>query len=145
MIQPDLHVRRNARHTNPGTPSRPPRRPLERAEAELAKLYAHVPETGRTKKADLDAEERRLANSVDFIGEGRGSRAFGKTLQETELRVEALRDELDGLRRSDEGVFQAPPIEWVEERFTHVQEVLIWRTEQSALLLRNFFGRIRLE
>ena len=65
----------------------------------MTQLYAHIPETTRTKEAELDAEERRLANFVDFIGEGRGSQAFGKALVETERRVEALREELDGLRR----------------------------------------------
>lgn len=69
-------------------------------------LYAHIPETVRTKQAELGAEERRLANFVDFIGEGRGSQALAKALVETERRVEALREELEGLRRSREKVFQ---------------------------------------
>jgi excisionase family DNA binding protein len=66
---------------------------LEQVEAEVAKLYAHVPETVRTKEAELGAEERRLANFVDFIGEGRGSQALAKALVEAERRVEALREE----------------------------------------------------
>jgi len=118
---------------------------LERVEAEVAKLYAHIPETVRTKEAELDAEERRLANFVDFIGEGRGSQALGKALVETERRVEALRADLDGLRLGSEKVFQAPPVEWVEERLSGVQEVLERRTERSALLLRALLGKIELE
>ena len=55
------------------------------------------------------AEERRLANFLDFIGEGRGSQALGEALVETERRVEALREELDGLRRGlREGLPGAP-------------------------------------
>ena len=65
-----------------------------------AKLYAYIPETVRTKEAELDAEERRLANFVDLIGEGRGSQALGKALVETERRVETLREELEGRYRS---------------------------------------------
>jgi len=118
---------------------------LERVEAEVAKLYAHIPETVRTKEAELDAEERRLANFVDFIGEGRGSQALGKALVETERRVDALREELDGLRRGSEKVFQPPPVEWVEERLAGMQEVLERRTERSALLLRALVGKIELE
>jgi hypothetical protein len=114
---------------------------LERVEAEVAKLYAHIPETVRTKEAELDAEERRLANFVDFIGEGRGSQALGKALVETERRVEALREELQGLRRGSEKVFQKPPVEWIEERLGGMQEVLERRTDRSALLLRAFSGR----
>jgi hypothetical protein len=114
---------------------------LERVEAEVAKLYAHIPETVRTKESELDAEERRLANFVDFIGEGRGSQALGKALVETERRVEALREELQGLRRGSEKVFQKPPVEWIEERLGGMQEVLERRTDRSALLLRAFSGR----
>jgi hypothetical protein len=77
----------------------------------MAKLSAHVPETIRVKDAELGAEERRLGNFLDFIGEGRGSQALAKALVETERRVEALRKELDGLRRSREKAFQAPPRE----------------------------------
>lgn len=118
---------------------------LEQVEAEVARLYAHVPEAVRTKEAELGAEERRLVNFVDFIGEGRGSQALGKALVETERRAEALREELDGLRRSREKVFQAPPVEWIEERLAGMQEVLEQRTDRSALLLRSLLGQIRLE
>jgi len=36
-------------------------------------------------------------------------------------------------------------MEWIEERLCRVQEVLERRTEQSALLLRDVLGTIRLE
>jgi hypothetical protein len=45
---------------------------LRRVEAEVGKLYAHIPESIRLKETELAAEVRRLANFVDFIGEGRG-------------------------------------------------------------------------
>ncbi len=118
---------------------------LERVEREVGKLYADVPETIRLRETELTAEERRRANFVDFIGEGRGSTALGKALVETERRVEALRAELEGLQRSREKVFQAPPIEWVEERLGEFQKVLERRTETSARLLRRIVGPIRLE
>jgi hypothetical protein len=104
---------------------------LEQVDAEVAKLYAHIPETARTKEAELGAEERRLANFVDFIGEGRGSQALAKALVEAERRIAALREELDGLRRSSEKVFQAPPVEWIEERLAGMREVLERRTDRS--------------
>jgi site-specific DNA recombinase len=118
---------------------------LERVEAEVAKLSQHLPETIRAKQSELSAEERRLANFVDFIGEGRGSQALANALVETERRVEALREELEALSRSRRKVFQTPPVEWIEERLSRVQEVLERRTEQSALLLRDVLGTIRLE
>jgi len=120
-------------------------RVLERVEEEVRKLYADVPETIRLKGGELASEERRLQNFVDFIGEGRGSRALGEALRETERRVEALREELGGLQTSRDKVFQAPPLEWIEERVESLQEVLERRTERSALILRKLLGKIRLE
>ncbi len=117
---------------------------LERVEEEVHKLYAHVPETIRLKETETVAEERRLANFVDFIGEGRGSQALAKALVETERRVEALREELDGLRRSGAKVFQTPPVEWIEERLENLGEVLEQRTGPSALVLRKLLGQIQL-
>jgi len=111
----------------------------------VAKLYAHMPETVFTKEAELGGEERCLANFVDFIGEGRGSQALGRALVETVRRVDALREELNGLRRSREKVFQAPPVEWIEERLAQMKQVLERRTEHSALLLRSILGKIQLE
>jgi hypothetical protein len=41
-------------------------------------------QTIRVKEAELGAEERRLENFLDFIGEGRGSQALAKALVESE-------------------------------------------------------------
>ncbi len=59
-------------------------RVLPRAEEEVARIDADVPETVRLKAAVLDAEESRLANFLDFVGEGRGSNALAAGLIETE-------------------------------------------------------------
>ncbi len=118
---------------------------LHQVEEEVRKLYAHVPETILLKESELSAEERRLENFIDFIGEGRGSQALAKALTETERKVEALREELGGLRRSGEKVFQAPPAEWIEERMEHLRDVLERRTGRSAIVLRGLLGKIRLE
>ena len=53
--------------------------------------------------------------------------------------------EPDELRRSRLKVFQAPPIEWIEERLAGMQEVLERRTDRSALLLRSLLGKVRLD
>ena len=117
---------------------------LERVEREVARLYADVPETIRLRESELAAEERRLMNFVDFVGEGRGSGALGKALVETERRVETLSLEVEALRQGREKAFQAPPIEWLEER-GGLQEVLERRNEKSARLLRRLPGPITLE
>jgi hypothetical protein len=50
-------------------------------------------------------------------------------LSATEKKVEALKGDLNGLRSRGERVFQAPPIEWIEERVAGLKEVLEQRTE----------------
>jgi hypothetical protein len=118
---------------------------LRRVEEEVAKLRSDLPDTLKLKESELSAEQRRLANFVDFIGEGRGSQALAKALAETERRVEALSDEVETLRRSREKVFQAPPMEWIKPRLENLHEVLAHRTARAAQLLRHLLWPIRLD
>ncbi len=118
---------------------------LQRVAEEIGKLYAHIPETLQLKQTELHAEERRLANFVDFIGEGRGSRTLAQALLDTERKVDALKEELEGLRLSHDKVFQAPPREWIEERLTQLKDVLERNPDRSGLILRKFLGPLRLE
>jgi hypothetical protein len=118
---------------------------LQRVEEEIAQLRSDLPDTLKLKEAELSAEQRRMANFVDFIGEGRGSQALAKALVETERRVESLITEVDGLRRSREKVFRTPPVEWIKDRLNNLQEVLEQRTAKSAQALRSIVGPIRME
>ena len=97
---------------------------LNRVEEEIAKLRSDLPDTLKLKKAELSAEQRRLANFVDFIGESRGSQSLAKALVETERRVVALTEEVDALRRARDKIFRPPPIEWIKDRLANVQQVL---------------------
>ena len=117
---------------------------LHSVEAEIRKLYANVPETIRVKSTEFETERRRVANFVEFIAEGRGSRALAEALAASERRAQDLCAELDALRESRSAVFQAPPLPWVEERVARLQEVLERRTEKSGLLLRKVLGPIKL-
>jgi site-specific DNA recombinase len=118
---------------------------LQRVEEEIAKLRSDLPDTLKLKEAELTAEQRRLTNFVDFIGEGRGSQALAKALVETERRVDQLADEVGALQRSREKIFRPPPIEWIKDRLTNIQQVLEQRTARSAQTLRNLLGPIRLD
>jgi site-specific DNA recombinase len=118
---------------------------LQRVEEEIAKLRSDLPDTLKLKETELSAEQRRLANFVDFIGEGRGSQALAKALVETERRVGALTDEVDALRRSREKIFRPPAIAWIKDRLNNLHQVLEQRTARSAQTLRNLLGPIRLE
>ena len=88
---------------------------------------------------------RRVANFVQFIGEGRGSRALADALLTSEHRRDEIKAELELLRRGQEAIGSLPPLVWIEERVSVLQEVLERRTERSALLLRALVGKIRLE
>ena len=118
---------------------------LQQVEHEIAKLRSDLPDTLKLKEAELTAEQRRLANFVDFIGEGRGSQALATALVETERRVDTLSDEVHALRRSREKIFRPPPIEWIKDRLNNIQQVLEQETARSAQTLRNLLGPIRLE
>ena len=118
---------------------------LQRVGGEIAKLRSDLPDTLKLKEAELTAEQRRLANFVDFIGEGRGSQALAKALVETERRVDLLADDVDALRRSREKIFRPPAIEWIKDRMNNIRQVLEQRTARSAQMLRNLLDPIRLE
>lgn len=55
--------------------------------------------------------------------------------------METLREGVDGLRRSRDALFQAPPIEWMEWGPTRLRTILVPATRRSAQIL----GTIRLE
>ena len=118
---------------------------FKKLQQEVASASTATPETIRLKEAECDAEQRRVANFIEFVDEGRGSRALGEALTASETRLTDLRADLDALRRSQHEVFSAPPREWLVERITTLQTVLERRTERSALLLRKLLGPIRME
>ena len=87
---------------------------LKQVEREAARVYADVPETLRLKQVELTALDRKIANFVEFIGEGRGSQALASALDRAEQEATALRAEIEGLsvvgsvslRRAARGVGQ---------------------------------------
>ena len=58
--------------------------------------------------------------------------------------MDELRGEVETLRRGRGAAFEAPPLEWLEERIARLQEVLERRTAQSALL-RKLLGQIQMQ
>ena len=59
--------------------------------------------------------------------------------------MEALKEELESLRRCRGRVFQVPPLEWIQERLTKSKDILERNSERSGLLLRKLLGPLRLE
>jgi hypothetical protein len=118
---------------------------LQRVEQEIRELNRDLPETIKIKQAEHESEKRRIQNFVEFVAEGRGSRALGEALAASERRADELRGELAALRRSQDAVFQASALAWIEERVATIQQVLERHTERSALLLRKLLGMVTLE
>ena len=117
---------------------------LERVKVEIARLHADLPDQIKLKRAALITEERRIANFIDFIGGGKGTRALGQALEHAEQAAQALRNELSALDATVNAMFEPPPVEWIAERLGRLQELLERQTERSALLLRRVLGPVRL-
>ena len=118
---------------------------LEKVEAEVSNLYSDIPDSIRHKESELRSEEKRLANYINFIGDGNASRMLNQALLESEQKVDALQSELDSLRQARDNIFQAPPIEWIEDRLSKFSNLLELNTSDSALALRELLGSIKLE
>ena len=116
---------------------------LERVEAEVKRLHAHLPEETELKRAALAAEERRIANYIAFIGDGKATHALGEALGAAEQRATA--QELQDLDTSAGELFKGSTDRMgVAERLGKPQEVLERETPRSALILRRILGPIRL-
>jgi len=117
---------------------------IERAEAEIRRLLAGGSADLQLKRAEFQAEERRVTHFIEFIADGRGSRALAEALQTSERKVDALRCEIEQIERHRSIAFEPPPRPWIEERLVRIHEVLERRTERSALLLRKLLAPMRL-
>src|SRR5262245_6921722 len=117
---------------------------LQRVESEVERLHAHLPGEMALKRAALASEERRIANYIDFIGEGKGTRALGEALTAAEQKAASFRAELQSYEASAQSLFKAPPVEWVAERLSAVKQVLEAEPTTSALTLRRVLGPVRL-
>ena len=118
---------------------------IKRVEEEIASCQSSLPDILRMKTTELEAEERRISNFIEFIAEGRGSQALAEALSVSEQRVQTLRAEVEQLKRTKRRAFKTPSSVWIQERVSELQELLERRTQRSALILRNLLGKIRLE
>ena len=118
---------------------------LDKVENEISNLSSDIPESTQRNESELGAEERRLRNYIDFIGEGKGSRILNEVLLKSEKKIDTLQTEIDGLRQTRDKVFQTPPIEWIEETLSQFRELLEVNNNDTALVLRNLLGPVKLE
>lgn len=117
---------------------------LERVKREILRLHTDLPDEIKLKRAALDAEEHRIVNFINFIGNGKGTPALGQALQRAEEAARTLREEVCALQATANAVFDPPPVEWIKDRLGILQAVLERQTERSALILRRLLGPVRL-
>jgi len=117
---------------------------FKQVERKVRQGCSDIPEMIKLKQSELQAEEVRATNFVQFIGEGRGSKALADALLASENQVEMLRLDLSKLGQHREMTVKAPPKVWLEERVGRIQGILEKRTQKSALLLRKLLGKIHL-
>ena len=118
---------------------------LEKVESEVAKLCSDIPESIHRKESELRSEEKRLANYINFIGEGNAGRTLNEALLECEKKVDSLQSEIDGLRQAKSKLFEVPSTEWIESRLSQFNYLLERNTCESAIALRNILGPMKLE
>ena len=116
---------------------------FKRLQKEVARLYSDVPETLRRKKAQLGNERRRRDNLVNFVAEGKQSAAIRERLAQTEQKVSSLEVQIQELTRTSRG-FRVPSLRTIERRCANLRALLDSSVEQSALVLRELLGKIRL-
>ena len=116
---------------------------FKRLQKEVAGLSSDVPETLRRMKAQLGNERRRRDNLVNFVAEGQGSDAIRERLAQTEQTVSSLEVQIQELTRCSRG-FHVPSLRTIERRCANLRALLDSSVEQSALVLRELLGKIRL-
>jgi len=117
---------------------------LKRVEQEIEKKFSTVPEELKLKKAALEKIQDRINHFVRFVSEGRASKAIGDALADAEKDEQNLRQDVEALEQSRQGLFQTPPVEWISHRLKDLQGILEKNTSESALVLRRLLGPITL-
>ncbi len=118
---------------------------FEQVKEGLRKNAETTPADILEKQNELVKEERRIGNFVASVGDGRASKALLDALALAEGKAEQLRFDLALLQKGKEISFSVPPVAWIEDRVARISEILAGRTPSAALLLRKFFGPIRLK
>ena len=118
---------------------------LKGVAAEAKKVDAAIPEALRVKTRELRSTQRRVANLVDFVADGRGSDAIRDELARLEARVRCLEKEFAGLRGASNHAVRAPTLAWLRKQIEQCREILEAKPAKSAGLLRRLLGPIRLD
>lgn len=118
---------------------------LEKVSDKIRECFGHIPEEIRAKRAALSQEEITLNNFIRFVGEGRAPASLAEAMSQSEDKCKRLAEEIESLEATKTSAFAPPPPEWITHRLKNLKELLMRKTEKSALLLRKLLGKIVLE
>ena len=116
----------------------------ERTAKKIKEQFAHVPEELRLKRIELNRAETRVHNFVEFVASGRATGALADALAQAEEQVKTLTADVTSMESAKEHVFTPPPKAWIADRVRKLNDLLVQRTEQSALALRRLTGPVTL-
>ena len=85
---------------------------------------------------------KRLANLVEFVAEGKASAALRRAIEEAEEQIERIEREKAELRTLAAGAPELPSIDWIADRLESLREVLEKKTSEASLLLREVLGKV---
>ena len=117
---------------------------LREVQVELKKAEKGDSKDLITRQRELESEQRRLDNFVEFVAQGRGTDAVSRAMEQSERRVAVLEDEVQTLTAQKTRQFRPPPRAWVEDRLRNFREVLVGDVRNSALALRGVLGEVRM-
>jgi len=116
----------------------------ERTAKKIKDHFAHVPEELRLKKIELNRAETRVHNFIEFIASGRATPALADALAQAEVDVKSLRTDVASMEAAQDHAFTPPPEAWIAGRVRELNQLLVQRTEASALALRRLTGPVTL-
>ena len=116
----------------------------ERTAKKIKEHFSHVPEELRLKKIELNRAETRVHNFIEFIASGRATSALADALAQAEADVKSLRTDVASMEAAQDHAFTPPPEAWIADRVRELNQLLVQRTEASALALRRLTGPVTL-
>ena len=116
----------------------------ERTAKKIKEHFAHVPEELRLKKVELNRAETRVHNFIEFIASGRATPALAEALVQAEKHVKSLQTDVASMESAQDHAFTPPPRAWIADRTRNLNQLLVQRTEASALALRRLTGPVTL-
>ena len=99
---------------------------------------------GRENRPRRGSLSQSAQYGIHLAVDGRATGALGEALAQAEEQVKTLTTDIAAMESASEHVFTPPPKAWIADRIRKLNDVLVQRTESSALALRRLTGPVML-